>query len=396
MANMSYYFGTGESKLNNPHQTLEQIIASLGGTKNPTQDSYTPYEQIEVIDPTIRTIAEYLSQLGAEGYKYKYDDILSSKQAATEAAYQAQLAALNDAQRNYLSNMATNQATAADTIRNQYAQAIQSGMSKGMQNATLLSTLLGNTQTASDEATKLAQERYQAGQDQQAQMVKDAADALTQSNTAYETLMGNIRQLYNDEIQQRAADLEYNASIADTNANYAANKYTADTNYALGVNSNASGIYNSNQSTLGALLNAAMAAEAQDNYSNAYLEAAKLAAEAQVAAANAYNRSSGGGGSYVSYSSNGSPYTKTSTSRGTTTNYGTGTTPTSSTAARSSGGGGTAKKNTSSASKGSSSGSRSTVHTSSAGVKHGGGSRSFATKNPGSRAEHILNKLTIW
>ena len=395
MANMSYYFGTGESKLNNPHQTLEQIIASLGGTKNPTQDNYTPYEQIEVIDPTIRTIAEYLSQLGAEGYKYKYDDILASKQAATEAAYQAQLASLNDAQRNYLSNMATNQATAADTIRNQYAQAIQSGMSKGMQNATLLSTLLGNTQAASDEATKLAQERYQAGQDQQAQMVKDAADALTQSNTAYETLMSNIRQLYNDEIQQRAADLEYNASIADTNANYLANKYTADTNYALGIGSNASGIYNSNQSTLGALLNAAMAAEAQDNYSNAYLEAAKLAAEAQIAAANAYNRSSGGGGSYVSYSSNGTPYTKTSTSKGTTTNYQTGKTPTSSTAARSSSSSSPTKKNTSSASKGSTSGSRSTVHTSSAGVKHGGGSRSFATKNPGSRAEHILNKWTI-
>lgn len=392
MASMNYYYSTGESKLNNPHQTLEQIIASLGGTQNPTQDNYTPYEQIEVIDPTIRTIAEYLSQLGAEGYKYKYDDILSSKQAATEAAYAAQLASLNDAQRNYLSNMATNQRSVADTVRNQYAQAIQSGISKGMQNATLLSTLLGNSQTASDEATQLAQQRYQAGQDQQAQMIKDAADALTQSNSAYETLMGNIRQLYNDEIQQRAADLEYNASIADTNANYLANKYTADTNYAAGIKSNASGIYNSNQSTLGSLINAAMSAEAQDNYSNAYLEAARLAAEAQIAAANAYNRSSGGGGSYVSYSSNGQPYTTTSTSRGTTSTANrtaTATTPTSSTASRT---GSTAtKKTTSTATKKK---NTSTTHTSSAGVTHGGGSRSFATKNPGSRADHILSQLT--
>lgn len=392
MASMNYYYSTGESKLNNPHQTLEQIIAALGGTQNPTQDNYTPYEQINVIDPTIRTIAEYLTQLGAEGYQYKYDDILANKQAVTEAAYAAQLASLNDAQRNYLSNMATNQRSVADTVRSQYAQAIQSGISKGMQNATLLSTLLGNSQTASDEATQLAQQRYQAGQDQQAQMIKDAADALTQSNSAYETLMGNIRQLYNDEIQQRAADLEYNASVADTNANYLANKYTADTNYAAGIKSNASGIYNSNQSTLGSLINAAMSAEAQDNYSNAYLEAARLAAEAQVAAANAYNRSSGGGGgAYVSYSSNGQPYTTTTTSRGTTSTANktaTATTPTSSTASRASST--PTKKTTTTATKK----NVSTVHTSSAGVVHGGGSKSFATKNPGSRAEHILNQLT--
>lgn len=281
MASYTSYIQQGVQNLNQGYNyNLQQIIAALGGLKNPTEDKYVQAEYRDITDPQLRTIAEYLSQLGAEGYQYKYEDILKGLQDATTAAYDARFNTLADATANYYRNMATQQESVADTIRSQYAQAIQNGVSRGMQSANVLSSILGTTQAAAADAQQLAQDKYQTGMDLQAQMVKDAADALSKSNAAYETLMGNIRQLYNDEIQEKTADLEYNASIAETNANYLAALYNANTNYATGVLGNASGIYNNNQSVLANLISAAAAAAAQDNYSANYLQAAQVAANA--------------------------------------------------------------------------------------------------------------------
>ena len=318
---MSYesYISTGKANLNTGYNyTLQQIIQSLGGTANPTKDDFKLIDNIDVVDPRIRTIAEYLSELGAEGYQYKYEDILKNLTDATDSAYAARKNALADTQSEYLRNMATSQESAADTIRNQYSQAIQSGISRGMQSANLLSTILGTSQAAATEAQALADERYQAGLDYQAQLNKDASNALSTSNAAYQTLMSNIRQLFNDEIQQEAAELEYNASANETNANYLANKYTADTNYANGILANASGIYNSNQSALANIISQAAASAAQDNYSQAYLAAAQAAASA----ASSY---SGGGGSYSggSYSGGSSRGSSSSVPKSTTMGSGT-------------------------------------------------------------------------
>lgn len=286
MASYEYYVNQGTSNLNEGYNyNLQQLINSLGGLVNPAVDTYTPGVEREVTDPRLRTIQEYLSELGAQDYQYKYDDILKALSAATDAGYAAQYNALDDAQRNYYDVIAANQQSAADTIRSNYAQAIQSGISRGMQSANLLSSILGTSQSAAQGAQELAQNRYQTGQDYNAQILKDAADALSKSNAAYETLMGNIRQLFNDEIQEKTADLEYNASILETNANHAASKYNADTNYASGILNNASGIYNNNQSVLGNMSSAGMSAAAQDNYSSAYQAAAQAAANATKYAA---------------------------------------------------------------------------------------------------------------
>lgn len=304
MSTTKYYVNQSLTKKQKKElqKTVKQIVKDLGGTKNPVKDNYKAYKQRTVTDPKLRTFEQYLSELGAEDYAYKYDDILGKKQTATDAAYEALFNAVNDSEREYNRNMANSQQSAADTIRNQYAQAIQQGVSKGMQNANMLSTLLGTSQGASDEATKIAESRYQTGKDYTAQQIKDASDALSASNSAYETLMSNIRQLYNDEIQEKTADLEYNASIAETNAQYYANKYRADTDYANNINTNATGIYNNNHSSLSQILAAAIAAEAQDKYSAAYQAAQQAAANAQIEAAKiaaaATQASYGGGGSY--------------------------------------------------------------------------------------------------
>ncbi len=299
MASAQSYISTSiQNMKNDPNMTIQQIIQQLGGYDNPAVSDYTQASMRDVTDPTLMTIAQYLNALGADGYTYQYSDFLDKANAATKAGYDAQFNALDDAQRNYYQSMGTAQATAADTIRNQYSQAIQQGISKGMQQANILSTLLGTSQAAAQEATQLAQDRYQTGQEYRAQILKDASDAIAASNNAYGVLMDNIRQLYNDDIQQKTADLEYNASVIDSNAQYAANKYAADTNYASGINTNASGIFNNNQSVLSQIMAAASQAAAQDNYSNAYLAAAKAAADAQRYAANrSYAAAMAGSGS---------------------------------------------------------------------------------------------------
>lgn len=281
MASYESYISLGKQNLNTGYDyTIQQLISALGGLTNPNSDNYVPAEYREVIDPRLRSISEYLNQLGADGYQYEYSDILSTLNNATNAAYDARFNALDDANAQFNRDIATQQDSIADTLRSQYAQAIQSGVSRGMQSANILSSILGTTQAAAQSAQQLAEDRYQTGIDKQAQIVKDASDALTRSNAAYETLMSNIRQLYNDEIQEKTADLEYNASVADSNAQYAASKYTADTNYSQNVIGSASGIYNNNQSVLSAIVAAAADAASQDTYSANYLKAAQESAAA--------------------------------------------------------------------------------------------------------------------
>ena len=382
MASYEYYINKGLANLNKGYDyTLQQIIAELGGLTNPTKDEYVAGVEREVTDPRLRSIAEYLNELGAEGYQYKYEDILGNLNDATNAAYDAQLNALADASSEYNRNMATQQNSVADAIRSQYAQAIQTGVSKGVQSANLLSSILGNSQAAAQGAQQLAQDRYQAGVDLKSQLIQDAVDALNKSNAAYETLMSNIRQLYNDEIQEKTADLEYNASILESNANYYANKYTTDSNYAQGVLGNASGIYNNNQSVLGALIGNAAQSASQDDYTAAYLAAAQAAAAATRYAADQNAAAQKAYADAIAQNDKTPVPTPAPAPQSTTkatikdslpnvnnnsfVNYVSTKTPVSNPL--------TNNKNTSTTKNNTSNGNRSTTHTSSSGKTHGGG-----------------------
>ena len=286
MATAKVYFSQSVGNLNNPYATIAQIISQLGGLKSPVQDpGYTAPDRIDVIDPKIRTIAQYLSEVGAEDYQYNYEDILNLLNNSTEAAQAAQQEKLRQADAAYKQAVAENQDSALDTIRQQYAQGIQNGINKGMAAANQLSAILATSKENAKTAQENAEARVNAANDYYADLAKNGVTALDKSNAAMETLMGNIRQLYNDEIQERTSELEYNASIEETLANYLVNKYAADLGYANNVNTQAAGIYNNNQSSLASLINAAIGAEAQDNYSGAYRDAAQIQADAQVKAA---------------------------------------------------------------------------------------------------------------
>lgn len=283
MSSASYYYNQVQNNI--IQHTLAEWLAELGGNINPNQDNYTPAEKVDASDPTLRTVDQYLAELGAQDYRYKYEDILNTLNNASTAGFDATKQGLANAAAEYYRQLSDTQDTAADTIRQQYAQGIQSGISKGMQAANLLSTILGTTQAGAAGAQEQAQAEREAYLKYASELAGNGATALNQSNAAYETLMGNIRQLYNDEIQQQTAKLEYNASLEETLANYLATKYTADTNYSANQNSLAAGLLNQQQSSLAAILQAATAAEAQDNYSNAWLEGTKYAADKNYAAA---------------------------------------------------------------------------------------------------------------
>ena len=286
MATAKAYFSQSVGNLNNPYATIAQIISQLGGLKSPVQDpGYTAPDRIDVIDPKIRTIAQYLSEVGAEDYQYNYEDILNLLNNSTEVAQAAQQEKLRQADAAYKQAVAENQDSALDTIRQQYAQGIQNGINKGMAAANQLSAILSTSKENAKTAQENAEARVNAANEYYADLAKNGVTALDKSNAAMETLMGNIRQLYNDEIQQRTSELEYNASIEETLANYLVNKYAADLGYANNVNTQAADIYNNNQSSLASLINAAIGAEAQDNYSGAYRDAAQIQADAQVKAA---------------------------------------------------------------------------------------------------------------
>ena len=208
---------------------------------NPSVWTYNVTDPIAVTNPTLLSIAEYLSKIGAEDYTYDYDEILSKLNAATNAGYANTQQEEQNNQNAYLRSIAANQATAADTIRQAQAQAIQQGITKGIANANLLSTLLGTSQSAAEGAQALAEQRVTDYNSYAKQLLDNETSALTTHNQALETLMSNIRQLYNDDIQQKTADLEYNASLQETLANALANKYAADTNYAIANTSGSSG-----------------------------------------------------------------------------------------------------------------------------------------------------------
>lgn len=297
MADTNSYIAQMLSGVNLSDRSLEEIIAQLGGQNNPSSFAYTPMEQMQVNIPTLLTIADYLSKTGAEGYQYNYDDILKAMNDATELQWIATQNAQRDAEDAYYRGLAANQESAADTIKNQAAQAIQAGITKGLQNANLLSTILGTSQNGVQGLQELVNQRYQAGLDYATSLGNNVNSARAEANAALETLLGNIRQLYNDDIQRETAELEYNASVGETNANAAAQKYASDTNYASGVLNNAANIKNQLTAALAQIAAQAANSAAQDNYSAAY------AAKSSGAGSGSYASSS----SYVDTSANDIP-----------------------------------------------------------------------------------------
>ena len=246
--------------LNSPTQSLEDIVAALQKATGGLSDTYTKPEYTSVIDPTIYGADALANMLGVQ-FTYDRDEIEKIYQDATKAAMNAEQQ--SGAEKSYYKHMADAQNTALDTVRQQYGQAVAAGANRGMQAANMLSTILGTTQAANEEATQLAVDRQTLANKYAQQLKQDTADALQYSNEMGNTIGSMAHQLYNDQIQQLTAQLAYNQGINTDAAGYAANKYTANANLAGNNASAGAGVYNNNQSAIAQLQAAIESANAQ-------------------------------------------------------------------------------------------------------------------------------------
>lgn len=257
---------------------LDNLMARIIGGMPTQQLDYTAPAYTAVVNPAIRNASALQQQLGTN-IQTDPNSIQSIYDAATRAARAVELEQQGYAERGYNKNMASTQDTLMDTIRKQQGSAISSGVNKGMSAANMLSSILGTTQTAADEATQLAQQRQQIGSKYAAEIEKNAKTALDTSTQNQEYLASLARQLYNDDIQRKTAELTYNQGINTDRTSLAASKYTADANQKSNALSSAISAYNNNTSAYATLMSAVEQASGNRDYGTAYGNALKYQAD---------------------------------------------------------------------------------------------------------------------
>lgn len=240
-------------------KSLKSIMKTVNNNAKKVKDTYKKPKYTKVTDAQVRDVNNLQKQLGVN-FTYDRNEIENIYNDATKAALQMEQS--SGAERQYYNHLAAQQNTALDTVRQQYGQALASGANRGMQAANMLSTILGTTQTANDEATQLAQDRQTLVNKYAQQMRQNSVDALQYSNEIANTIGGLSHQLYNDDIQAKTAELSYNQGINTDYAGYNASKYTADANLSGTLAGLGAGVYNNNQSAIAALQSAIEQAKA--------------------------------------------------------------------------------------------------------------------------------------
>ena len=253
---------TREYTLTNPNASLEDTLNTVYNTAPKINDGYVRPDYTNVVNSRIRDVNDLSKTLGVN-FTYDRNEIEKIYQDATMAALRMEQN--SGAERQYYNNLANAQNTAMDTIRQQYGTALAAGANRGMQAANMLSAILGTTQTANEEATNLATARQELTNKYAQQMRQDTVDALNYSNDMANTIGSLSHQLYNDQIQQKTAELAYNQGINTDYAGYAASRYTADANLAGALTGAATGVYNNNQSAIAALQAAIETGRANEN-----------------------------------------------------------------------------------------------------------------------------------
>lgn len=182
------------------------------------KQAYTPIKYTDVIDPTLLGSQALSDMYGVTFDRKAIEDILNQ---ANEAKYTGLYQAQDMNERKFYENLSDTQRTLADTMRAQQAEAVMSGANKGSQAANQLSAMLGMSQQSMSGITDLTQQRTLLATQKAADQAKAVADALSQSNSMSMELANLDKALNSNAIQQRAADLSYNANVNTTNEDYA-------------------------------------------------------------------------------------------------------------------------------------------------------------------------------
>ena len=243
--------GNAEEQIN----LYKSLLESYG--KLP--DDYVQPEYTQVDSPLLRDLTTLQQQLGTN-VNYDYDSIKSIYDAAAKQGYDIEQ--ISGAEKSYYQHLADAQNSALDTIRQQYGQAVAQGASKGMQAANQLSSILGTSAIANEEATQLAIDKQTRANTYAQQVAENAKSALQYSNQQQMDLATLSRQLYNDDIQKLTAQLSYNQGINTDTANYRTGRQSALSSLQASLANSAAGIYNNNQSAIAQLQSAIESANA--------------------------------------------------------------------------------------------------------------------------------------
>ena len=185
---------------------------------------------------TAATNNPYALSTDTQAIKQAYDQ-------ATAAAHAAEERSIVNAENAWQRNLASTQATALDTIRKNNASAIATGASKGMQAANELSAVLGLQDTATEEATALAQQRLDLADKYAAEYAKNAVTAQEMANANKSAMLGQALSAYSADLnaatnlqnaiyaaesQDYASELSAEAQKYMSDQSLVADKYTAD------------------------------------------------------------------------------------------------------------------------------------------------------------------------
>jgi hypothetical protein len=269
---------------------LNSAKEQLGTVEAPT---YETAEKPGAV--TLRSLEDLANTFGIE---YDYDKLYGIFNDSVEAQYDAIYAKQRQNENAYYDNAAAAQNTLLDTLSRDRGNAVQAGVSKGMQAANALGAMLGVSQQFANNATTLSQERSNTAKDYGADLAKAKIDAEATSNERKNAIMEIAKMLYGYDSEQYVANMDNYNTILTNNAalqqtymnNQSALQNALASIFGSVVSNKITGDSNLQSSTLAAeaqKLAAQYAAEAQKYAADKTLAGNQAIANANKAAADA-------------------------------------------------------------------------------------------------------------
>lgn len=204
-----------------PYPTAEEmshyVSTIIQAAKNELGDVVKPeYVTAKAPDaPELRTLEDLAE---AYGITYNYKSIYKILNDSVEKQYDAIYAKQKQNEDAYYDNASAAQNTLLDTLSRDRGNAVQAGVSKGMQAANALGAMLGVSQQFANNATALSQERNNTAKSYGADLAKAVVNAEATSNERKNAIMEIAKMLYGYDSEQYVANMDNYNTILTNNA----------------------------------------------------------------------------------------------------------------------------------------------------------------------------------
>ena len=165
--------------------------------------------------PALRTLEDLAKTYGIT---YDYNSIYKILNDSVEKQYDAIYAKQKQNEDAYYDNASAAQNTLLDTLSRDRSNAVQAGVSKGMQAANALGAMLGVSQQFANNATALSQERSNTAKSYGADLAKAVVNAEATSNERKNAIMEIAKMLYGYDSEQYVANMDNYNTILTNNA----------------------------------------------------------------------------------------------------------------------------------------------------------------------------------